>query len=429
MSKNEDIAALFNQYVMPTYSPSVTLVRGQGCKVWDADGMVYLDFTAGIAVQNVGHAHPRVVQAVHDQMATINHCSNLFCSANQALLAQRLSRLSLNGKCFFCNSGAEANEALVKLARLWGHKEGRFEVITMLNSFHGRTLAMIAATGQSKVQTGFDPLPLGFAYARFNDLDSVRQQTGERTVAVLVEAGQGEGGVLPATLEFMKGLRQFCDEKKLLLLCDEVQCGMGRTGSWFGWQRYGIQPDAFSLAKALGAGVPIGAVVAAPRLADVFQPGSHASTFGGNPLSCAAALAVIDVIESEGLLKRATEAGAMLREGLQHFVEKYDQVLEVRGEGLMTGLVLETPVKELIDKCRGMGLLCCAAGEHVLRLLPPLVVKDEELDEALDILDDALDMLYGDATGDDNDDEAQADATETAREQNAGEAAEETPQA
>jgi len=206
---------------------------------------------------------------------------------------------------------------------------------------------------------------------------------------------QGEGGVMPATPEFMKGLRQLCDEKKLLLLCDEVQCGMGRTGSWFGWQRYGIQPDAFSLAKALASGVPMGAVVAAPKISDVFQPGKHASTFGGNPLACAAALATIDAIESEGLLKRATEAGALLREGLQQFVEKYDQLLEVRGEGLMVGLVLDVPAKELVAKCREMGLLTCTAGERVVRFVPPLTVKDDELDEAMDILDEALEMLYG----------------------------------
>ncbi|MDD5708222.1 MAG: aspartate aminotransferase family protein [Kiritimatiellae bacterium] len=399
MSKNADIAALFDQFVMPTYAPSVTLVRGQGCKVWDADGMVYLDFAAGIAVQNVGHAHPKVVQAVQDQMATLNHCSNHFYTANQALLAQRLSRLSLNGKCFFCNSGAEANEGLVKLARLWGHQEERYEVITMLNSFHGRTLGMIAATGQSKVQKGFDPLPLGFAHAEFNNLDSVSEQINKHTVAVLVEAVQGEGGVIPATIEFMKGLRQLCDANKLLLLCDEIQCGMGRTGSWFGWQRYGIQPDAFSLAKALASGVPMGAVVASPKLSDVFQPGSHGTTFGGNPLACAAALATIDVIENEGLLKRASEAGAMLRDGLQQFVEKYDQVLEVRGEGLMTGMVLDVPAKDLIAKCREMGLLCLSAGEYVVRFVPPLTIKDDELDEAMDILDEALEMLYGEEAG------------------------------
>lgn len=395
MSKNTDIAALFDQYVVKTYTPSVTLVRGQGCKVWDADGMVYLDFTAGIAVQNVGHAHPKVVHAVSDQMATLSHCSNLFYTANQALLAQRLSRLSMDGKCFFCNSGAEANEAMIKLARLWGHDEGRFEIICMQNSFHGRTLATCAATGQSKIQKGFDPLPLGFVFAELNNIDSIKAQINERTVAVMVEVVQGEGGVQPALTAFMKEVRQLCDAKNLLLLCDEVQCGMGRTGTWFAWQKHGIQPDAFTLAKSLASGVPMGALITSPKVADVFQPGRHASTFGGNPLACAAALATIDIIESENLLARATEAGVLFREGLAQFVEKYDQVLDVRGEGLMIGLVLDVPAKALVDKCRELGLLCCTAGESVVRFLPPLTVKDDELEEALDMLDDALDMLYG----------------------------------
>lgn len=395
MSKNNDIATLFNQYVMPTYAPSVTLVRGSGSRVWDADGMAYIDFTAGIAVQSVGHAHPKVVEAVSNQVATLNHCSNLFYNVNQALLAQRLANLSLGGKCFFCNSGAEANEAMIKLARLWGHESGRYEIIAMRNSFHGRTLATCAATGQSKIQNGYDPLPIGFAFAEFNDLGSVRELINERTVAVMLEPVQGEGGLLPAELDFLKGLRELCDEKGLLLLFDEVQCGMGRTGRWFAWQKYDVAPDAFSLAKALASGVPMGALVASPKLADVFQPGRHASTFGGNPLSCAAALATIDVIEEEGLLARATEAGEILREGLRAFVEKYDQLLEVRGEGLMVGVVMDGPAKEVVDKCREMGLLCCTAGESVIRFLPPLNVKNDELEEALDMFDDALDILYG----------------------------------
>ena len=399
MSKSTDIAALFDQYVMHTYAPSVTLVRGHGCKVWDADKKVYLDFTAGIAVQNVGHAHPRVVKAIQEQAAALIHCSNLVYTPNQALLAQRLSKLSLGGKCFFCNSGAEANEAMVKLARLWGHDQGKFEVITMQNSFHGRTLAMIAATGQSKVQKGFDPLPLGFAYAEFNNLESVQAQVNARTVAVLVEAVQCEGGVVSATPEFMAGLRALCDAKGMLLLCDEVQCGMGRTGSWFGWQKSGVKPDAFSMAKALAGGVPMGALVASPKLSDVFQPGSHASTFGGNPLAAAAALAVLDVIEEEGLLKRADEAGKLFREALQLLVEKYEQVVEVRGEGLIVGLVVAGAAHDVVKACREMGLLCCAAGEHVVRFVPPLNVKDDELEEALDMIGDALEELFGGAAG------------------------------
>lgn len=395
MSKSTDIAALFDQYVMHTYAPTATLTSGSGCKVRDPDGMTYLDFTAGIAVHNVGHCHPKVVKAVQDQVATLGHCSNLFYNVNQALLAQRLSKLSLNGKCFFCNSGAEANEAMIKLARLHGHDKGKFEIITMQNSFHGRTLAMIAATGQAKVQKGFDPLPIGFAYAEFNNLDSVKAAINERTVAVLVEAVQGEGGVIPATEEFFVGVRKLCDEKGLLMLCDEVQCGMGRTGKWFGWQNYPVRPDAFTLAKSLADGIPMGALVASPALSDLFKPGMHASTFGGNPVSSAAALAVMDVIEEEALVKRAEESGHLFVEGLALFVEKYKQVLEVRGKGLMVGLVVEGDAKEVVVACREMGLLCCVAGEHVVRFLPPLSVKEGDLEEALEMVGDALENLYG----------------------------------
>ena len=395
MSKSTDIAALFDQYVMHTYSPTATLTSGNGCKVRDPDGKTYLDFTAGIAVHNVGHCHHKVVKAIHDQVATLGHCSNLFYNVNQALLAQRLSKLSLNGKCFFCNSGAEANEAMIKLARLWGHEKGKYEIITMQNSFHGRTLATIAATGQTKVQKGFDPLPIGFTYAEFNSVESVKAAVNDRTVAVMVEAVQGEGGVIVATEEFMVGVRKLCDEKGLLLLCDEVQCGMGRTGKWFGWQNYPVKPDAFTLAKALADGIPMGALVASPALSELFKPGNHACTFGGNPVSSAAALAVMDVIEEEALVKRAEEAGNLFVEGLAVFVEKYKQVVEVRGKGLMIGLVVEGDAKEVVTACRDMGLLSCVAGEHVVRFLPPLNVKDGDLEEALEMIGDALDQLYG----------------------------------
>lgn len=397
MSKNSEIADLNNKYVMNTYQQSIAIVRGDGCRVWDADGMQYLDFTGGIAVQNAGHCNPRVVKAVQDQMATLNHCSNLFFTREQGALAQKLVSLAEfpGGKCFFGNSGAEANEAMIKLARLWGHESGRYEIITMVNSFHGRTLATAAATGQSKIQEGFDPMPLGFAYAEFNNIESVKEQINERTVAVMIECVQGEGGVIPVDKAFITALRKLCDEKNLLLLCDEVQCGMGRTGDWFAWQTTGVTPDAFSLAKSLASGLPIGACVAGAKLADVFTPGKHGSTFGGNPLSCAAALATISVIEDDNLLDHANEAGEVFRESLLQYVEKYDQVLEVRGTGLMIGLVLSVPASDLVTKCREMGLLACLAGPNTMRFLPPLTVKDDELEEALDMIDEALDMLYG----------------------------------
>ena len=395
MSKSTDIAALFDQYVMHTYSPTATLVDGSGCKVHNPEKNTFLDFTSGIAVHNVGHCHPKVVKAIQTQVATLGHTSNLFYTTGHALLAQRLSKLSLNGKCFFCNSGAEANESMIKLARAWGHDKGKYEVISMQNSFHGRTLATLTATGQSKVQKGFDPLPIGFAYAELNNLDSVKAALNEHTVAVMLEVVQGEGGVMIATEEFVVGLRKLCDEKGLLLLCDEVQCGMGRTGKWFGWQNYPVKPDAFSLAKALADGIPMGALVASPALSEVFKPGMHASTFGGNPVSCAAALAVIDVIEEEGLLEHTGKMSELFAEGLNVFVEKYEKVLEVRAKGLMVGLVVEGSAKEIVDACRDNGLLCCVAGEHVVRFLPPLNVKETNIEEALEMLGDALDSVYG----------------------------------
>jgi acetylornithine/N-succinyldiaminopimelate aminotransferase len=395
MSKSADIAALFDQYVMHTYSPTATLVDGSGCRVHNPEKNTFLDFTAGIAVHNVGHCHPKVVKAIQNQVATLGHTSNLFYTTGHALLAQRLSKLSLNGKCFFCNSGAEANESMIKLARAWGHEKGKYEIITMQNSFHGRTLATLTATGQSKVQKDFDPLPIGFAYAELNNLDSVKAAVNEHTAAVMLEAVQGEGGVVVATEEFVVGLRKLCDEKGLLLFFDEVQCGMGRTGKWFGWQHYPVKPDAFTLAKSLADGIPMGALVASPALSDVFKPGMHASTFGGNPVSCAAAMAVMDVIEEEGLLEHTGKMSELFVEGLKVFVEKYDQVLDVRSRGLMVGLVVEGSAKEVVEACREGGLLCCVAGEHVVRFLPPLNVKEANIEEALEMIGDSLDSLYG----------------------------------
>jgi acetylornithine/succinyldiaminopimelate/putrescine aminotransferase len=312
-------------------------------------------------------------------------------------LAKALSGLSgLPGaRCFFCNSGAEANEGLIKLARLWGSGTGRYEVITMRQSFHGRTLATLTATGQEKVQKGFGPLPEGFVYAHFNDLESVEDAITPRTAAVLVEALQGEGGVIPAEPEFLAGLRKLCDERGLLLLCDEVQCGMGRTGKWFGFQNYGIQPDAFSLAKGLGNGFPIGAMVAGEKLAQVFQPGHHATTFGGTPLACAAALSVIEVIEEEGLLDHTLMMGAHFVEGLCDIAMKHKQwVAQVRGLGLLLGLVLDVPALPLQKKLQEKGLLALATAGNVLRLLPPMNVTKAEIDQALQLIGEACAELH-----------------------------------
>jgi predicted acetylornithine/succinylornithine family transaminase len=338
-----------------------------------------------------------MVQAVQDQVETLVHVSNLYFNEKQPQLARVLAEHSglAGAKCFFCNSGAEANEGLIKLARLWGSDQGRYEIITMRQSFHGRTLATLTATGQEKVQIGFGPLPEGFAYANFNDPASVEDAITPRTAAILVEALQGEGGVIPADPEFMPGLRKLCDEKGVLLLCDEVQCGMGRTGKWFGFQHYDAQPDAFSLAKGLGNGFPIGAVVAGAKLADVFHPGHHATTFGGTPLACAAALAVVDVIEKEELLANAMMMGAYFVEGLCSIAMKHKQwIAGVRGHGLLLGMVLDVPAAPLQNKLQEKGMLALATAGNILRLAPPLNVSQEEIDAALQRIEEACGELH-----------------------------------
>ena len=381
---------LFSQYVMPTYAPGLTLVRGAGVSVWDDAGKEYLDFMAGIAVCNTGHCHPAVVEAIRKQAGVLMHCSNLFHNELQPRLAKKISDLALGGKVFFCNSGAEANECLFKLARKWGSMDGRHEIVTMKNSFHGRTLATMTATGQTKYQKGFEPLMPGFAYAEFNNLESVKAAITPATVAVLCEAVQGEGGIVPATPEFMTGLRALCTEKKILLFFDEVQAGIGRTGQWFGFQNYGIRPDGFSMAKALGGGFPIGAAAVTPELSDVFQPGNHASTFGGTPLACAAALATLETIEKEDLLGNAVRMGARFMDGLKALAPKHACIQSVRGVGLMVGLVLNVPAKPVEAKLRENGLLCIATGDHVLRFVPPLVVSPAQIDQALAVIDRTL---------------------------------------
>ena len=398
MSNNtQDILDLYKSKVMPTYTPSLVLASGTGVTVRDVDNRVYYDFTSGIAVHNVGHCHPRVVEAIKDQAAAMTHCSNLFVNAPATLLAQKLVDLSgLDGKVFFCNSGAEANEAAIKLARKWGSQNGgRYEIVTMRQGFHGRTLATLAATGQAWCQEGYDPLPVGFVYADFNDIESVKAAVTDKTVAIMIEAVQGEGGVTPATEEFMKGVRALCDERNLLMICDEVQCGMGRTGTWFAWQGYDIKPDLFTLAKALADGIPMGALVSNAKFADVFTPSSHASTFGGNPVAASAALAVIDVIEEENLLENVQKTSTLFREALQALVDKYDKLLEVRGKGFMVGLVVDGDAKEIVEALQGQSILALTAGPNVVRFLPPLTLGEGDLEDAVDMISDAFDCVYG----------------------------------
>ena len=398
MSNNtQDLLDVYKANVMPTYSPSLVLASGSGVTVRDVDNRVYYDFTSGIGVHNVGHSNPRVVEAIKEQCQSLTHCSNLFVNAPMTLLAKKLVELSgLGGKVFFCNSGAEANEAAIKLARKWGSQNGgRYEIVTMRQGFHGRTLATLAATGQSWCQEGYDPLPVGFAYADFNDIESVKAAVTDKTVAIMLEAVQGEGGVTAATPEFMAAVRALCDEKNLLMICDEVQSGMGRTGNWFAWQGYDVKPDMFTLAKAIADGIPMGALVSNGKLADVFTPSSHASTFGGNPVASAAALAVIDVIEEEGLLENVTKISTLFREALQALVDKYDKLLEVRGKGLMVGLVVDGDAKEVVEALQGQSILALTAGPNVVRFLPPLTLGEDDLEDAVDMISDALDCVYG----------------------------------
>ena len=393
----EEVKKRYEQYLMPTYKPSVVIAKAKGSRVYDASGKQYYDMTSGIGVHNVGHCTEGVVAAVQEQVAKLGHCSNHFINEPQALLAQKLVEISdLGGKVFFCNSGAEANEAAIKLARKWGAANGdRYEVVTMRNSFHGRTLATVTATGQAWCQEGYEPLPVGFNYADFNDLDSVRAAVSDKTVAILLEAVQGEGGVNPATEEFMAGVRALCDEKDLIMICDEVQCGMGRTGKWWGWQNYSVKPDLFTVAKSIADGIPMGVLVSNAKFADVFTTGSHASTFGGNPLAAAAALAVIKIIEDENLLEAAAKKGELLREGLKGFVEKYPKILDVRGIGCMLGMVVDGDPMEIVEAFRDMGILALTAHGNVVRFLPTLSMSEKHLEEAVEMMGDALDGLYG----------------------------------
>lgn len=380
--KKEEVVEWYNRYVMKTLNPGLVLAKGDGVYVWDADGKKYLDFLAGIAVSNLGHAHPAVLRAIREQSERIIHTSNIYYNELQPQLAKTLSERTLGGKCFFCNSGAEANEALIKLARLWGYPKGKYEIITMKQSFHGRTLATLTATGQEKVQKGYDPLPAGFAYAEFNNVESCRAAVTERTAAILFEPVQGEGGIRPATPEFMNGIRKLCDEKGLLMFCDEVQCGMGRTGHWFAYQAYDVEPDAISMAKALANGIPMGAIAAKPFISDVFQPGYHATTFGGTPLACAAALAVFQTIEHEHLLENARLMGARFEAELKNIASEYSFIEGVRGRGLMLALALNIPAKPLLGLLEKHGLLALNAGENVIRFLPPLIITQSDVDSA-----------------------------------------------
>lgn len=365
----------------------LVLTEGRGCTVTDDQGKEYLDLVAGIAVNVLGHSHPAVAEAVANQAQRLIHVSNLYYNEPQALLAKRLVELSFPSRVFFCNSGAEANEAAIKLARKWGKSRGgRFEIITAEKSFHGRTLATVTATGQPKYQEPFGPLPEGFVHVPFGDVEAVKGATNDKTVAVMVEPIMGESGVITPPEGYLAGLRAWCDEQDLLLILDEVQTGIGRTGRWFAGQHEGVVPDIVTLAKGLGGGVPIGACLAAPR-ADVFEPGDHGSTFGGNPLACAAALATIATIEQDDLVQHAAEMGELLHETLAGL----PGIKTARGRGLMQAIVLNEPrAKDVQGRCLEQGVIVNATDDETIRLVPPLIITAAQIERAGAALRQAL---------------------------------------
>lgn len=395
----EEVMALSDKYVMKTYGRlPMALVRGQGARVWDAGGKSYLDFVGGLAVNSLGHCHPAVVEAIVRQANTLMHVSNLYYIEPQALLACLLVENSCCQRAFFCNSGAEANEAAIKLARKYAKQTGgpgKVEIVTALKSFHGRTLAAITATGQPKYQKGFEPLPPGFKYVPFNDPSALAEAVGPATCAVLLEPVQGEGGVHVASQAYLEQVRGLCDRFGALLIYDEVQCGLGRTGKFLAYQHTGVEPDIVTLAKALGGGFPIGAMLARENVAAAFNPGDHASTFGGNPLACAAGLAAMKVMLQDGVVENAARTGAYFKSKLESMAARYNFVTEVRGLGLLLGMELSIECKPIVDGCRERGLLINCIDNQILRFIPPLIIGEAEVDEALAVLEQAMQEVQG----------------------------------
>ena len=388
--KTKDVIELYNNYVMPTYTKMPLVpVKGKGMKVKDLHGREYLDFFPGWAVSGLGHCHPDVVSAVKNQLKKIIHIPNNFYILTQAKLAKEIIDNSFKGKVFFCNSGAEAVESAVKLARAFGRPK-RYEVISMEKSFHGRTLSALALTGQKKYREGFEPMPEGFKHVEFANLEALEKAITPKTCAVILEPIQGEGGINVAPKEYLEGVKKLCSEKNILLIFDEIQTGMGRTGKMFCYQHFGVIPDAMTLAKSLGGGLPIGALVAGEEIADLLSPGTHASTFGGSPIACVAGLAVFKAIKKEKLLSNVKEMGNYLVKKLSVLKEKYDIIEEIKGIGLMIGVKLKIEGKKIVEDCLEKGLLINCTQDNILRLLPALNVKKKEIDKAIKILEEVL---------------------------------------
>ena len=378
-------------HTMNTYGRlPIALERGQGCRVWDVNGKQYLDALAGIAVNTLGHNHPELVPALQDQMAKLIHCCNYYHIPDQERLAAKLVELSGMSNVFFCNSGLEANEAALKLARKFGHDKGVTfpKIVVYEKAFHGRSIATLSATGNTKIQKGFEPLVEGFIRVPLNDIEALKAATANdpSVVAVFFETIQGEGGVNPMRTEYLQQVRALCDEKDWLLMIDEVQCGMGRTGKWFAHQWAGIVPDVMPLAKGLGSGVPIGAVVAGPKAASIFQPGNHGGTFGGNPLAMRAGVETIRIMEKHDLMGNAARVGAHLKAGLEKALAGVQGIKEIRGQGLMIGVELNQPCGVLTQRCADAGLLISVTADSVIRLVPPLIMTEAEADEVIALL-------------------------------------------
>ncbi len=376
----------FMSHVMNTYARlPVAFSHGQGSRIFDTEGKEYLDALSGIAVSTLGHAHPRLVSAISAQAGRMLHTSNLYRIREQEVLSDKLAEISGMQEVFFGNSGAEANEAAIKLARFYGHKKGIElpTIVVMEKSFHGRTMATLSATGNYKVQAGFEPLVSGFVRVPYNDLEAIRSvaEHNQNIVAVMLEVIQGEGGIHLADPAYYRGVREICDAHGWLMICDEVQCGMGRTGKWFGFQQVGVQPDVATLAKGLGSGVPIGACLATGKAAGLFGPGNHGSTFGGNPLVCVAALTTIEVMEQENLLANAATVGALIRKLFGEALAGVDGLVDIRGHGLMIGIELDRPCGVLVGKALEAGLLINVTGEKIIRLLPPLIFSESDARE------------------------------------------------
>ena len=380
----EAVIADIEKYYLPVFSRNqIVLDHGKGCKLYDMDGNEYLDFLAGIAVNALGHAHPVLVNAIADQAGKLIHCSNLYYTKVQADLVKTLAEVSGFERTFLCNSGAEANEGALKLARKYGHQKaaGKQRIISAVHSFHGRTLATLTATGQLKYQKGYEPLPTGFDYAEYGDITTLENLMGEDVCAVILEPIQGEGGVHVPSDEYLKQVRALCDKYDALLIFDEIQTGLCRSGKWFAWEYSGAKPDIITLAKALGGGFPVAAFLTTERLAHVFAPGDHGSTFGGNPLACAAANASLKVMREENLAVKAAEIGTYFKNQLEALQKKFpDKITEVRGRGLLLGMELSKPGKPIVDACLQKGMIInCTAG-NVIRLVPPLIITKAEID-------------------------------------------------